>query len=91
MGETTSFPLTLREQGIVYEDPYRKISKVVAKFAGFNKEYLVSDSGERAGVLVVCNGEALFTRQYRLLINNISYEIPGGRVDENETPEISAS
>jgi 8-oxo-dGTP pyrophosphatase MutT (NUDIX family) len=32
----------------------------------------------------------LLVRQYRLLINGLSYEIPGGRVDENETPEAAA-
>lgn len=90
VGETTSFPLTVREEGIVYEDRNRKISKVVAEFAGFEKEYLVSDSGDRSGVLVVRNRAVLLTRQYRLLINDISYEIPGGKVDENETPEIAA-
>jgi 8-oxo-dGTP pyrophosphatase MutT (NUDIX family) len=32
----------------------------------------------------------LLVRQYRLLINGLSYEIPGGRVDENETPQAAA-
>jgi ADP-ribose pyrophosphatase len=29
-------------------------------------------------------------RQYRLLINRVSWEIPGGKVDEGETPQASA-
>jgi 8-oxo-dGTP pyrophosphatase MutT (NUDIX family) len=90
MKETILFPLSIKDLGTVYEDGNRKIDRVIAQFAGFSKEYLVSDSGERAGVLVVRNGEVLLTRQYRLLINDISYEIPGGKVDVDETPEIAA-
>jgi 8-oxo-dGTP pyrophosphatase MutT (NUDIX family) len=33
----------------------------------------------------------LLVRQYRLLINGLSFEIPGGRVDEDETLETAAA
>jgi ADP-ribose pyrophosphatase len=33
----------------------------------------------------------LLVRQYRLLINGLSYEIPGGRVDDGETLEVAAA
>ena len=59
-------------------------------FDGFKKEYYVSDCGQRAAVVAVRKEEVLLVRQYRLLINDISYEIPGGKVDENETLEIAA-
>ena len=32
----------------------------------------------------------LLVKQYRLLINGISWEIPGGKVDDGETPELAA-
>ncbi|MDO8871610.1 MAG: NUDIX hydrolase [Methanoregula sp.] len=62
----------------------------MVEFEGFTKEYLVSDTGERAAVLVTCGSYVLLVRQYRLLINDISLEIPGGKVDDGETPEKSA-
>ena len=40
--------------------------------------------------MVVREGEVLLVRQYRLLINGFSWEIPGGRVDEGETPKTAA-
>ena len=88
--ETTSLPLSTKSEGIVYEDPYKKIEKITAKFDGFSKEYFVSDFGEKAAVLVFRNNCVLLTRQYRLLINKLSYEVPGGKVDNGENPENTA-
>lgn len=90
MDETILLPLCIESQGIVYEDRNQKIQKINAVFDGFKKEYYVSDYGQRVAVVVVKKNEVLLVRQYRLLINDISYEIPGGRVDENETLEIAA-
>jgi ADP-ribose pyrophosphatase len=41
-------------------------------------------------LVAVRDNAILLVRQYRLLINGLSYEIPGGRIDENETPEQAA-
>ncbi len=90
MSETTLLPLSIEPQELVYQDRNQKIYRIVARFDGFSKEYYVSDHGQRAAVVAVRNGEVLLVRQYRLLINGLSYEIPGGRVDENETPEATA-
>ena len=88
--ETTSLPLTIKSQGIVYEDDYKKIEKITAEFDGFSKVYFVSDFGEKAAVLVFRDNCVLLTRQYRLLINKLSYEVPGGKVDNSEDPEDTA-
>lgn len=90
MSETTLLPVSIEPQGLVYQDRNQKIHRVLARFDGFNKEYYVSDHGQRAAVVVVREGEVLLVRQYRLLINDLSYEIPGGRIDEGETPEAAA-
>ncbi len=90
MSETTSLPLSIEPQELVYQDRNQKTYRIVARFDGFSKEYYVSDHGQRAALVAVRNGEVLLVRQYRLLINGLSYEIPGGRVDENETPEEAA-
>jgi ADP-ribose pyrophosphatase len=87
MDETTLLPVSIESQGLVYKDRNQEIHKIVARFDGFSKEYYVSDHGQRAAIVAVRDGEMLLVRQYRLLINGLSYEIPGGRVDEDETPE----
>lgn len=88
--ETTLLPFSIEPQDLVYQDKNQKVFRIIARFDGFSKEYYVSDHDRRAAVLAVRNEEVLFVRQYRLLINEISYEIPGGRVDDNETPEAAA-
>ena len=90
MDETTSLPLSIEPQELVYQDRNRTIRRIVARFDGFSKEYYVSDHGQRTALLAVRNGNVLLVRQYRLLINGLSYEIPGGRVDGNETPKAAA-
>ena len=61
-----------------------------ADFGAFQKEFFVVELGPRAGVVALDEGRVLLTRQYRLLIDDFSWEIPGGRVDEGETPEAAA-
>lgn len=90
MDETILLPLGVETGDLVYSDRNQSIRRVVARFEGFNKEYFVSDHGQRAALLAVRNSEVLLARQYRLLINGISYEIPGGRIENNETPEVAA-
>ena len=90
MSETILLPLSIEPQELVYQDRNQKIYRIIAQFDGFSKEYYVSDHGQRAAVVAVRNSEVLLVRQYRLLINGLSYEIPGGGVDENETPEAAA-
>lgn len=90
MSETTLLPLSVEPQELVYQDRNQKLYRVVVRFRGFSKEYYVSDHGQRAAIVAVRNGEVLLVRQYRLLINGLSYEIPGGRVNEDETPQAAA-
>ncbi|MGD1120265.1 MAG: NUDIX domain-containing protein [Dehalococcoidales bacterium] len=90
MKETTQLPLNVTTAETVYRDKNQVIRKVKARFEGFDKEYLVSDHGERAAIVAVKNGEILLTRQYRLLISKLSYEIPGGKIEEGETLEAAA-
>ncbi len=90
MSETTSLPLSIEPQELVYQDRNQKMYRIVARFDGFSKEYYVADHGQRAALLAIRNDEVLLVRQYRLLINGLSYEVPGGKVGENETPEAAA-
>ena len=72
--ETIFMPSKIVLDGIVYSDPYKKIKKITAEFNGFKKEYYVSDFGPKIAVLVIYNDKVLFTRQYRLLLNNLSFD-----------------
>lgn len=88
--ETSLLPLRIENKGIVYKDDFKKIEKIHARFKDFTKEYLVSDFGLKAAVIVVKEGNVLLARQYRILINGLSYEIPAGRVSKNESPKEAA-
>lgn len=86
---TTKLPHLGRKQ-VVYKNKYQKIYKVKAQFGTYGKEYFVTEAGERAGIVVVRGESVLLVRQYRFIIDGLSYEIPGGRVDDGETPEAAA-
>lgn len=91
MEETVLVPLSIEPQDVVYRDRVRSIQRVLARFDGFTKEFFVSDHGERAALVVVHQGNVLLTRQYRLIINRLSYEIPGGRIEPGEAPDQAAA
>lgn len=75
---------------VVYENRFQQVYRVHVDFEGHGRDYFVTDYQHRAGVVVVRNGMVLLVRQYRLLIDRISLEIPGGRVNVNETPAEAA-
>jgi ADP-ribose pyrophosphatase len=75
---------------LVYENPYQKIYRVEVDFGPFSKEYFVLATGRKAGIIVTRGGQVLLVRQYRLLIDRASWEIPGGKVDDHETPAEAA-
>ena len=85
----TTIPL-LGQRKIVYENPYQQIYRVSADFGTFTKEYFVNDYGRKGGILIIQKERILLVGQYRLLVNQLSWEIPGGKVDDNESPESAA-
>ena len=60
--ETTSLPKSIQSHGLVYSDKFKRIERITAKFDGFNKEYFVSDFGEKSAVLVLCDNYVLLLR-----------------------------
>lgn len=75
---------------VVYRNRYQTIYHREADFGTFRKEYFVNDTGHRVGVVVEGPEGILLTRQYRHLIDDLSWEIPGGRMEENEDAEGAA-
>jgi len=90
MEETTRLPTRIHDPVLVYQDPFQTIQKYVAEFGTDQKNYYVSDKGERAAVVPLDQGRILLTRQYRFLINDLSLEVPGGKMDRGESPEAAA-
>jgi 8-oxo-dGTP pyrophosphatase MutT (NUDIX family) len=81
---------TLGQWELVYENRHQQIYRVTADFDQFTKEYFVLDTGQRAAIVVARGASVLLVRQYRLLINGLAWEIPGGKVDDGETPAEAA-
>lgn len=75
---------------LVHENPFQQIFRVPVNFGGHSKEYFVREDGKHVGLVVVRDDSVLLVRQYRLLINDLSWEIPGGGIDEGEQPEEAA-
>lgn len=74
----------------VYENQYQQVYRVMTTVAGSEREYFVTDYSRRAGVVAVNDGSVLLVRQYRLFLDALSWELPGGRVENGETPEQAA-
>ena len=75
---------------VVYQNQYQHIYRVTAEFDGCAKTFFVNDYGRRAGLVIARDDQVLLVRQYRLLVNALAWEIPGGKVDPGETPEAAA-
>jgi 8-oxo-dGTP pyrophosphatase MutT (NUDIX family) len=73
-----------------YNNRFMDVRHTRADFGSFSKDYYVVELGPRAGIVALRDGCVLMTRQYRFLIDGYSWEIPGGRVDVGESPEVAA-
>jgi 8-oxo-dGTP pyrophosphatase MutT (NUDIX family) len=82
--------LIVGERVMVYENLYQQVYKVDLNFGTFTKDLFVTDYGQRVGVLVKGPKGILLTRQYRYLIDRLSWEIPGGKVNKGESLEYAA-
>ena len=80
----------LSARKLVYQDKYQRIYTQTADFGSFRKEYFVRDTGLGAGIVVSKGDSVLLVQQYRLQINGLSWEIPGGQVEDGERPEDAA-
>lgn len=83
---------TLGPREILHENPYYVLYRQLADFGEFTKEYFVTHyHGVRVSVIVERAGDILLCRQYRLLLDGISWELPGGSAQAGETMEAAAS
>lgn len=80
----------ISEKQVVYRNQYKHVYQVQVDFGDYTKEYFVTDGGVRTGMVAVRNDTVLLVRQYRFLLNDLSWEIPGGGVDAGEEPVDAA-
>ena len=90
-GSNERRPLSFSPQETVFENQYMRLYKVKADFGEFTKEYFVSDKNPKIGVMVWNENHLLLVRQYRYIINAMSWELPGGGPNEGETWEEVAT
>lgn len=74
----------------VFKCPFFSVSLSTLNFSSFKKDYYVINFGPRSGVVVVKDDKILLTSQYRQLIDDLSLEIPGGKVEAGETFQAGA-
>jgi len=76
---------------VVHSNRFMQIRHTHADFGPFSKDYYVVHFGPRVGVVAINDGKLLLIRQYRFLVNDLSWEIPGGKVEPDESPESAAA
>ena len=59
-------------------------------FGNFSKDYFIIELGPRSAIVLIRDNLVLMTRQYRFLIDAMSWELPGGKVDPGEQPVNAA-
>ena len=74
----------------VYKNKWSSITRTLVKRKGLEKEIFTTNFGRRSALILFCENKVLLTKQYRLLIDDFSWEIPGGKADDSETFEEAA-
>lgn len=82
-------PHFISKEVVHYSNKFFKIDYVNAKFKNFEKDYFIVNFGERVGAVIINENSILLVGQYRLIPNSTSWEIPGGSVNDDESPELA--
>ncbi len=83
-------PVSLSDVHDIFANEFLRLYSVRASFGSYEKEYFVTDKGTRVGVLLLRDDRVLLVRQYRFLIDDDSWELPGGGVAKGESLEEAA-
>ena len=82
-------PLKISSEREIFNNSFLRVYSVEADFGEFSKEYFVTQRSNRVGIIIRKNDSVLLVRQYRFMINDESWELPGGGIDEGEDPAES--
>ena len=88
--DSNLFPHSFGEEQDIFQNNFVRLYSVKAIFAEFDREYFIADKGKRVGIFIWRNDDIMLVRQYRFLINDLSWELPGGGINHGETPEQAA-
>jgi len=88
--ESHLLPIRLEKEQEIFQNRFVRLYSVKAHFRDFEREYFIADKGKRVGVFIWRDDEILLVRQYRFLINDLSWELPGGGINDGETPDQAA-
>ncbi len=75
---------------VIFTNEVVTLYRASADFGLFKRDYYVIDDGARVGILAMDGDRVLLVRQYRFLLNGLSWEIPGGKVHEDESLDDAA-
>ena len=78
------------EKIVEHQNKHFYVYSQEVNFGSFSKKYYVTQHGTKACLLIVKNNSVLLARQYRFLVDRPVWEVPGGRVEEGESPSVSA-
>jgi len=78
------------EKIIEHQNKYFYVYSQEVNFGSFLKKYYVFQSGTKSCLLIIDGNLVLLVRQYRLLVDRPTWEIPGGRVEDGEDAAQSA-
>ena len=70
---------------VIHENPFYYIKYVDANFGSFSKQYYIAEYGGKSAVVIDNKGSILLVQQYRFIPNNMTWEIPGGGIEKNES------
>lgn len=83
--------LKLGPRQMTYQTPFFNVYHSHADFGSFSKDYYVINFGPRGGIVAVKDGNVLLARQYRFLIDGMSWELPGGTIEPGELLKAGAA
>lgn len=82
---------SIRPFGDILSTEFLRVEHVCADFeGGLSKNYHVVRFLPRVGVLLLARSRVLLVRQWRLLPRAMSWELPGGSVEEGEETKSAA-
>lgn len=80
----------IKSRETVYSNKWSHVERVSFSRGSTEKELFTTFSGRRAAIALVKNLSVCLVKQYRYLIDDYSWELPGGKVEVGETEEEGA-